>query len=310
MSFSQETKSDLCGIPVKKLCCKRALLYGMLLCGNLFSPEMIRLVTENERVSQSIVHLLREVYGARAGLTIGEKKTKNGVISSYRIAVSSKEDLIKIFMDLNLPPDCETAINPSLFICEDCVKHFLRGCFLTAGMLTDPQNGYRLELIFESEPIMKTVGELLSAYGLSPKYTGRKASFVLYFKESEEIEDLLTFIGASRAALAIMNAKIFRDIRNTQNRRANCDAANISKMTLKAQQYIRAIRTLRELGLFDGMNEELKTTALLRLDDPEASLADLAARHDPPITKSGVNHRLIRICEYCRRVEEQKQKKQ
>lgn len=301
---------DLCAIPIKKMCCKRALLYGTLISGNLFTHEMIRLVTENERVSQAIIRLLREVYGVKGELTIGEKKTKDTRISSYRITVSRKEDLIKIFMDCNLPSDSETAINPALFCCEDCVKHFLRGCFLTAGMLTDPMNGYRLELIFEDERLMENLGELLAAYGLSPKYQKRKASYVLYFKESAEIEDLLTFIGASKATLAIIEAKIYRDIRNTQNRRANCDAANINKMTLIAQQHIKAIRALKELGLFDLLNDELKITAQLRVDDPEASLKELAERHDPPISKSGVNHRLTKICEAYKKAEERQKKPQ
>ena len=306
MSFSKDTKNDLCALPVKKLCCKRALLYGMLLCGNVFSPEKIRLITENERVSQAIIRLLREVYGVKGNLYISEKKAPEGRISSYKITVSAREDLIKIFMDCNLPPDSEIALNPALFCCEDCFRHFLRGCFLTSGMITDPMSGYRLELIFENAALTDAVGELLGAYGFSAKKTRRKTSALLYIKESEGIEDFLTFIGASQASLAIMNAKILKDIRNSENRKANCDAANINKMTGRAQQHIRAINALIKAGVFELLPEELQKTAILRRENPEASLEELAAMHDPPISKSGVNHRLTKISDRYERLKKEK----
>ena len=297
MSFSMDTKNDLCALAAKKLCCKRAQLYGMLISGNVFSPERIRLITENERVSQTIVRLLREVYGVRAELRISEKTAGETKKSSYKISVSSSGDLSRIFMDCNIPKDCTLSINPSLFCCEECFKHFMRGCFLTAGMLTDPMTGYRMELIFENKAHCDSIAELLSAYGFSPKYSKRRSSEVLYIKESGNIEDFLTFIGASQAALTIMNAKIYKDIRSAQNRLANCDTANISKMTDRAQKQIKAIRVLQQDGKFDALPEELKQTALLRIENPEASLTDLAGMHLPPITKSGVNHRLTKLME-------------
>ena len=297
MSFSMDTKNDLCALPVKKLCCKRAMLYAMLISGNLFSPERIRLITENERVSQTILRLLREVYGVRGNLYISEKKAGEGKKSSYKITVAARDDLRKIFIDCNLPPDAITGINMSLFVCEDCFRHFMRGCFLTAGMLTDPMTGYRMELIFENKALCGAIRELLSAYGFDAKYTTRKTSYVLYIKESEGIEDFLTFIGATGASLVIMNAKIYKDIRNTQNRLANCDTANINKMTGRAQQHIRAIKALSDAGRLDYLPSELKQTARLRLENPEASLEDLAKMHEPPLTKSGVNHRLTKLLE-------------
>ena len=148
--------------------------------------------------------------------------------------------------------------------------------------------------------------ELLESAGFSPKYTERKTSFVVYIKESENIEDFLTSIGASQAAISIMNAKIYKDIRNNQNRRSNCDAANINKMTGKAQECIRAIRMLEDSGVFSLLSEDLKTTAALRKENPEASLAELAELHCPPITKSGVNHRLRKICERAEKLNEKK----
>lgn len=306
MSFCQETKNDLCTLAVKSKCCRKALLYGMLLSGNVFAPEKIRLVTENEKTAYTILHLLEEIYGVKGNLYVSEKKAGEGKINSYKLTVSAREDLRRLFADYAPEGDWEGAVCPDLFHCEECFRLFLRGAFLTAGTMTDPNAGYRLELIFENAHLATTIVELLERYGLSPKYTTRKTSHVVYIKESENVEDFLTCIGASGAALTIMNVKIMKDIRNAQNRRSNCDAANIYKMTGKAQEHIRMIKVLKETGVYDLLPTELQTTAELRLAHPETSLADLAELHDPPITKSGVNHRLKKIAEQYERLADQR----
>ena len=304
MSFSKDAKNDLCALPVKNTCCRRALLYGMLLCGNVFTQEKIRLITEHERTSELILHLLREVYAVEGNLYISEKKSGSERISSYKLTVSARDDLKKIFAECALPEECEGAVNPNLFLCDDCFRYFLRGAFLTAGTVTDPMTGYRVEFIFENEHLALSIYELLDGLGVSPKFARRKTSFVVYIKESENVEDLLTYIGASQASLAIMNTKILRDIRNAQNRLSNCDTANIAKMTGKAQQHIRMIRALRAAGVLSALSEEVQITAHLREENPEASLEELAALHDPPITKSGVNHRLSKIAEVYKKLDE------
>jgi DNA-binding protein WhiA len=276
----------------------------MLLSGNVFVPEKIRLVTENEKTAHLILHLLQEIYGVQGNLYVSEKKAGEGKISSYKLTVSAKEDLKKLFAEYAPGGDWEGAVCPALFSCEECFRLFLRGAFLTAGTVTDPNAGYRLELIFENAHLATTILELLDRYGLSPKYTRRKTSHVVYIKESENVEDFLTCIGASGAALAIMNVKIMKDIRNAQNRRSNCDAANIYKMTGKAQEHIRMIKALRDAGVYDLLAKELQITAELRETYPETSLQDLAALHEPPITKSGVNHRLKKIAEQYERLEQ------
>ena len=149
MSFCQDTKNDLCALPCKRKCCKRALLYGMLLSGNLFTKDKIKLITENERTSQLILYLLKEVFGVKGNLYISEKKAGDGKISSYKLTVSAKNDLQRIFEECALPEDCEGAVSPEMIRCDECFRHFMRGTFLTAGTLTDPMAEYRLELIFE-----------------------------------------------------------------------------------------------------------------------------------------------------------------
>ncbi len=297
MSFCQDTKNDLCALPYKNKCCRLALLYGALLSGNTFCAEKIRLVTENARTGELILHLLRDIYGIKGNIYISEKKSGEGKVHSYKLTVSAREDLKKLS---ELYPDVRSdesreIINRALFSCADCKRYFFRGAFLTAGTVTDPMSGYRVELTFSRESLACAILELLEELGFSPKFAVRKTSAVVYMKESENTEDFLTFIGASQASLAIMNAKIYKDIRNAQNRLSNCDAANINRMTGSAQEHIRMIRTLERAGMLEFLPEDLRVTAELRRENPEASLAVLAELHIPPITKSGVHHRLARI---------------
>ncbi|MBQ8911485.1 MAG: hypothetical protein IJY89_02830, partial [Clostridia bacterium] len=131
MSFCQETKNDLCTLAVKSKCCRKALLYGMLLSGNVFAPEKIRLVTENEKTAYTILHLLEEIYGVKGNLYVSEKKAGEGKINSYKLTVSAREDLRRLFADYAPEGDWEGAVCPDLFHCGECFRLFLRGAFLS-----------------------------------------------------------------------------------------------------------------------------------------------------------------------------------
>ena len=139
------------------------------------------------------------------------------------------------------------------------------------------------------------ITEILTELGLDPKTTDRKGSFSIYFKNSNDIEDFLTVIGAPHAALDLMNAKIMRDIRNNENRRSNCDASNIFRSTGAADTQMRAIKKIMDSGRLSLLSADLQKTALIRYENPECNLMEIAALHEPPLTKSGVNHRLQRI---------------
>ena len=125
----------------------------------------------------------------------------------------------------------------------------------------------------------------------------RNGSFVTYFKQSDQIEDFLTLIGAPVAAMNVMTAKMEKDLRNSVNRRLNCDSANLDKAVLAAQEQLEAIRLLQEAGVLETLPEKLRETASLRLGNPELTLSELAEQFDPPVTKSCLNHRLRRLLE-------------
>ena len=130
-----------------------------------------------------------------------------------------------------------------------------------------------------------------------PKAASRKGNWVIYFKQSEYIEDFLTAIGAPLSAMEVMNAKLEKDLRGSVNRRVNCDAANLDKVVEAAQTQLEAIRRLEQAGLLDGLPRKLQETARLRMEHPADTLAQLAQLCDPPVTKSALNHRLRKLVE-------------
>ena len=186
-------------------------------------------------------------------------------------------------------------MNLGLLENDCCRRAFLRGAFLAGGSVTDPEKRYHLELSTTHLKVSRETELLLDELALKPKATERKGSSVLYFKQSEAIEDFLTLIGAPVSAMAVMSAKIEKDWRNDANRKTNCDAANVDKAVAAAQEQLAALRRLEERGQFDTLPEKLRQTAELRRAHPEVTLQELAELHEPPLTKSAVNHRLRKL---------------
>ena len=178
-----------------------------------------------------------------------------------------------------------------------CRAAFLRGAFLAGGSVTDPRKGYHLELATSHHSVSREVLALMRELDQEPKSAQRKGNAVIYFKQSEKIEDFLTCIGAPLAAMEVMNAKLERDLRGKVNRRVNCDAANLDKAVEAAMSQVEAIRRLEGSGTLVTLPDKLREAAALRLAHPEDTLAQLAQRCDPPITKSALNHRLRKLVE-------------
>ena len=181
---------------------------------------------------------------------------------------------------------------------EDCCRaSFLRGCFFAGGSVTDPSKRYHLELTSSHLQASRELEVLLRESGYPPKSVTRNGSAVTYFKQSDQIEDFLTLIGAPAAAMRIMSTKVEKGIRNSVNRRLNCDSANLDKAVEAAQSQGAAIRRLEASGQLERLPDKLRETAALRLEYPELSLSELAETFDPPVTKSCLNHRLRKLVE-------------
>lgn len=182
--------------------------------------------------------------------------------------------------------------------CSLCLSHFILQLFLLHGSVTDPAKRNHLEFAFESEAECSVLGELLAAQGIAGKHTVRKKQHIYYLKDGEAIADFLAYIGANNAAFDFMNSRIEREFRNNVNRQVNCDTANIGKAIRAAEEQAAVIRSLMEEGLLEELPSDLKETAKVRLQYPQMSLKELGSVHEPPIGKSGVNHRLSKIMDF------------
>ena len=301
MSFAQDTKNDLCAVACRNRCCRMSLLYGLLLPANTFRKDRIRMITENERTSEAVMRLLKEC-SVKGNLYISEKKSGEQRANSYKITVSSASEVNTVMQEIGIHDTTqENTVEQSVFRCPECFRHFVRGLYLSSGTAKDPKSGYQLELVFNNAELAQSVLNLFESHGIALKYISRQYSTVLYTKESETIEDFLTFIGAQQSALAIMNLKIYREIRNNANRQSNCEAANMFKMTSSAQNQIRAIRWFIENEQFETLDEDLQVTAMIRLENPDASVQEIADMHSKPVSKSGVYHRLQKIVTLCQK---------
>ena len=180
----------------------------------------------------------------------------------------------------------------------------MRGAFLAGGSVTAPEKGYHLEIATGHQAVGRETYALMEEIlGFYPKLGSRGANTVLYFKQSDQISEVLTRLGAPICGMGIIEAKLEKELNNKVNRRVNCDGANISKVVDAAQGQLSAIRILRERGQFEKLPQKLREAALAREAEPEASLTELAAMMDPPITKPAMNHRLKRLGELAKEIE-------
>lgn len=269
-----------------------AELMGTLLYANTFTADCIRIVTESAEFARRLPYLLR-----KASATKFDVLPEAGVAGKLTLCVTDPAKIAHIFARCGFSAETSVSLHVNLGLLENdcCRRAFLRGAFLAGGSVTDPEKRYHLELSTTHLKVSRETELLLDELALKPKATERKGSSVLYFKQSEAIEDFLTLIGAPVSAMAVMSAKIEKDWRNDANRKTNCDAANVDKAVAAAQEQLAALRRLEERGQFDTLPEKLRQTAELRRAHPEVTLQELAELHEPPLTKSAVNHRLRKL---------------
>ncbi|MGI5963636.1 MAG: DNA-binding protein WhiA [Lawsonibacter sp.] len=291
MSFGGEVKEELCRVPYHRKCCIQAECYGILLYCNTFSSGEIRIITESNALAQRLPQLLKKAFKISFDrLPEGDGKHIFSITNPAKL-----ETIQQLFGGGPKSP----ALHINFGILEEacCRASFLRGAFLAGGSVTDPRKGYHLELGTTHLSVSREMQVLMREMDLEPKVAQRKGNAVLYFKQSDRIEDFLTTIGAPVSAMEVMNAKLEKDLRGSVNRRVNCDAANLDKAVEAAMTQVEAIRMLQEQGVLALLPDKLQQTAMLRLAHPEDTLAQLAQRCDPPITKSALNHRLRKLVE-------------
>ena len=253
MSFSNGVKAELCRSAIGRNCCAVAESYGLLLYCNTFSAREIRIITESRALAQRLPKLFKRafnlVFDAAPLSQPGELPDKSG---KQTFLITNPEKLAVIFDTFGFTGSRILAHHLNLSVLEDdcCRPSFLRGVFLGGGSVTDPAKRYHLELVTDHYNVSRETYSLLLEMGFEPKESRRKGNFVVYFKQSAAIEDFLTTLGAPVSAMGLMSLKIEKDMRNSVNRKVNCDTANVAKTVDAALQQIEAIEKLsRETGL-------------------------------------------------------------
>lgn len=292
MSFSQEVKKELCAVPIEQSCDALGECYGILLFANLFRQNGIRVITENDDIAGRIALLFQRAFGLQIEPRRGAREGR------YVFEITKKVQIQKIFNAFGLDPNSSGVRLNRAILEEDCCKAaFLRGAFLSGGSVASPESRYHLEFVTPHYVFSTEMIAFLMDAEFQPKVTRRQSKYVLYFKSSEAIEDFLIGTGAPVSALAVMQAKVVKDVRNQINRHVNCETANISKTVDAAAAQMRAIRLLQKDGRLQLQPRVMQEAAQIRIAYPDSSLSVLAASLDPPVSRATLSYRLKKLVE-------------
>lgn len=290
MSFADEVREELYALPVKKPCCRRALAAGLLLNAER-SDGAISVRYPSAAVADYAAGALRAQLGHALEMTC-EPLPRGARL--LRFSSHAAEKLLGLLHGTD-------AVTRLIGSCEGCRGRFLQGAFLSCGTVNDPHRSLHLEFLLHVSASVPAMEQILTDCGYPPRTVARPRGVGLYYKDGTSVEDLLTLTGAGCVTMELMNIRFERQLRGEENRATNCLTKNISKTVSAAVRQVEAIRALRMSGRLSQLPPGIRETAELREANPEASLEELRALHSPPITKSGLNHRLKRLLDEAER---------
>lgn len=289
MSFSDKVRKEICtSITDKNM--RFACFYGMILFSRKLTEKQILFQSKNIVCAETFRSLFEKVFHEK--IVCKESHGKNGSVI-YTYDIKSAETTEKIFRKYGISGN-ERHINYDI-ISTSSLGIFVAGAFLACGSVNDPEKEYHLEFTVADESLANELIVLLGDIGVTARLALRRRQHIVYIKGSESIEDTLTFIGASKCTLDIINIKIYKDIRNKANRITNCDNANIDKMLSASMKQIKDISLIKEKQGLDSLPDDLREIARLRLENSTMSLRDICENLSEKISRSGVNHRFQRI---------------
>lgn len=289
-SFSSEVKDELCRHPIKRTCCAIAESYGILLFCHTFSRSEIRIVSSHRGFAERAVSLFARAFKVTPSITGGE----NGGRST--LLITNKADISKIMEKCGYDATGFVSLHLNAWVFEKdcCLSSFLRGIFLSGGSLIAPEKKCRLELTSTHIALSREISALLMEQNFRSGFSIRQNSVVVYIKTGENIEDYLTLCGAPLSAMKLMQEKMLKSIRNNINRQNNFADANMDKSINASVDQRVAIKKLETSGMLAALDAGMQEIAALRTENPEASLAELAAMAG--VSRSCVYHRLRKLC--------------
>lgn len=305
MSFSSEVKNEICRYTdISKKEAVAVLSAIMKVSGTLtlVSNKQLnfKVSTENPAMARLVFKLLKKYFDIHTKVMVkqGGAFKKNNV---YVIMITEEMGIRRLLNEVGVLRDNDGysslnfGIEPHIVDNVNCKKAYIRGAFLGGGSVSNPEKTYHMEFVTHNADYAEQLSNLINHFNITSKVIQRKGSYVVYIKEGEQIVDLLNIIGAHNSLLELENVRIMKEMRNNVNRLVNCETANLSKTVNAAVRQVESIKLIqREIGLA-RLPRNLRDIAEVRLNNPDESLKELGELLDPPVGKSGVNHRLRRI---------------
>ena len=293
MTFLEEIKEELGNLRIKKTCCMASEVRAMLMFGGAPFQGNVVFGTENILLAKRLSSFLKKT----CRINYPDRLDENA--ESYRFLIP-EEILGELELDTNVY--VEEVFDTEV---QDCCQHsFIRGAFLAAGSISNPEKAYRMEIFSENEKAADKVLNILINFGVDAKKTKRKNLYVIYTNNSESVSDMIKVTEASNAVFTVLEAKVVKDKRNVSNRITNCDIANAERASENSLRETTAIKTIEKTIGLDSLKPKLKEAAMLRLENEGASISELANLLDPPVSKSTMNNRLNKLIQIAKELEE------
>ena len=315
MSFSSQIKEELSRQMNPARHCQIAEVAAILsLCGRIqISGDdhySIKFHTENVTVARKCFTLLKKTFNISTDISI-RRNAHLGKNRVYSVCVKQHEDALRVLKATKLLDDSgeigeNLSVVGNVVVQNSCCRRaFLRGAFLASGSISDPEKFYHFEIVCATEPKAKQIQSIMATFNVDAKIVLRKKYFVVYIKEGNQIVDMLNVMEAPLSLMELENIRIIKEMRGNVNRQVNCETANINKTVSAAVKQINDIVYIRDTVGFESLPAGLVEIARARLEKPEATLKELGEDLEPPVGKSGVNHRLRKLCEIAEQLREQ-----
>lgn len=284
-----------------------ACLMGVLLCANSLNDREITVLTENKLLRDFFVFNVNRILECDDGVEVNEIQRKHSAVL-YDLCIPRSQDRLFILDYFQL--DQSRGMSRDDLPKAKYYPYVVGGIFLACGSVNNPEKKYHMEFVMPSLELCNSLGLLLiDNYGIVPKHVERKHYQIVYIKDSENIIDILTMMGAQMASLEIMNVKMMKDVKNKINRSMNCDNANIDKALGAAERQISDIELIDSTMGLDSLPDTLRDIARIRYENIDFTLKELGAAMEPPISRSGANHRMQKIAEIAENIRKEKAKR-
>lgn len=314
MSFSGKVKEELAESYSSARHCQIAELAAFIgMCGtvviNSFNLCSIKIHTENLLVARKVFTLIEKTFNIKTDISVRRNIRKQTVF--YAVIIRRHENALRILQATKMLEEHQNcaedvhAVDPLIVQQICCRRAFLRGAFQASGSMSDPNKAYHFEIVCSTEEMARQIQNMICSFSMDAKIVPRKKSYVVYLKEGSQIVDILNVMEAHIALMELENVRILKEMRNTVNRKVNCETANINKTVSAAVKQLEDITYLRDTIGIENLPEGLREAALARLANQDATLKELGASLCPPVGKSGINHRLRKLSEMADKVRQE-----